>query len=634
MAAGKYNKIILFEYLGTGSLIRAFMYALLGYKVMYINSRPFLEKLCQRGNFEKIQKKGIEYDIEVESFRKAMDFAENIYDSRFNGCALIRIFKERLKNDAIEASYKVSLTEYLYNFFKTCLTVKNTYQKNNCGKMVFIPRYFSANARWVRSGGKSNGDWFEGCNVIVPVVGRIASHYYLFTEKLRWVLTFSLFPLWVFSRIKKVVLKDEIKEKYQAGFRIYKTDIGFHYKYRRIDYLLDGEKLNKENTLFCVETEISDEYKKGLEQRGYNFVYLRRMLDKVSLGFLKQVLIKDLFFFWTRCIFKFFSVPHFLVRTSVKNLYVYFFWKSFLRKYELNNYVVYNDFSEHHIIRNILLSEDGTKTFYYSHSCDYGDLFLPHGSQQDFRNHRYAHLYYDYFIVWAKSEILFKNQPNYIGEYVHIGCLWSEQAVSLSREKILQELGLADHSSFSREKKIIGVFDTDFGETVPLGFEDISLFIEGILGVLEEFPDTVVIFKEKYKRGHVTPRIVSYFEKLDAHPRCFLPGPQVESTEVISVSDLVISTCFTSTTIEALGARKKAIYFDAMERLRGTRYDTIPHFVAHGQDELKELTRRWLYDTTNEEFDNYLSGTIKPEMDIFADGKAITRFRELLTRRS
>ena len=101
---------------------------------------------------------------------------------------------------------------------------------------------------------------------------------------------------------------------------------------------------------------------------------------------------------------------------------------------------------------------------------------------------------------------------------------------------------------------------------------------------------------------------------------------------MIKVSDLVISECFTSPTVEALGARRKSIYFDASGKFRNSYYDKSPNLVAHNYNELKKIVNFWLYQITDKEFDGYLDTYIKKELNIFADGKAITRFRELLVK--
>jgi len=116
------------------------------------------------------------------------------------------------------------------------------------------------------------------------------------------------------------------------------------------------------------------------------------------------------------------------------------------------------------------------------------------------------------------------------------------------------------------------------------------------------------------------------------HPRCIFMGDlNPDPADTIAASDLSISACFTSTTVEALGAKKRAIYYDASGRFSGTYYDNFPHLVAHSYDELRELVHHWLYETSDQEFTFYLQTYVLGELDAFLDGGAITRLRKLLS---
>jgi polysaccharide biosynthesis PFTS motif protein len=113
-------------------------------------------------------------------------------------------------------------------------------------------------------------------------------------------------------------------------------------------------------------------------------------------------------------------------------------------------------------------------------------------------------------------------------------------------------------------KKIIGVFDTSFTETCPLGYRDMIQFVEGLLCLLDEIPDLGIIYKNKNSlqvlSEHV-PEILPYYKKLQDRPRCYFTDlEKTDPTECIVASALVISAPFTSSTIEALGAGTRALY--------------------------------------------------------------------------
>ena len=48
------------------------------------------------------------------------------------------------------------------------------------------------------------------------------------------------------------------------------------------------------------------------------------------------------------------------------------------------------------------------------------------------------------------------------------------------------------------------------------------------------------------------------------------------------------------------------------------------------EESRKRLIDYWLYEIKDEEFSEYIDKYVKKEIDEYADGQAITRFRELL----
>ena len=132
------------------------------------------------------------------------------------------------------------------------------------------------------------------------------------------------------------------------------------------------------------------------------------------------------------------------------------------------------------------------------------------------------------------------------------------------------------------------------------------------------------------------PYLTPTYEKLKNHERCIFfaryDKEGVSAPEVIAQSDLVISAAYTSTTAEALGARKRAIYYDVTGHCIGDKYyfNGFPNLVAHSYEELKKLIRYWMYEVTDAEFDDFLSTYAKDEIDPYLDGKALSRLRKLL----
>ena len=107
---------------------------------------------------------------------------------------------------------------------------------------------------------------------------------------------------------------------------------------------------------------------------------------------------------------------------------------------------------------------------------------------------------------------------------------------------------------------MIGVFDTTFGDQVILTSEDMVVFAQIILRHLNDFPDAEVIFKEKVCRDEMEdfPEVFESYDQLQRHERCLFVGRWAETSVVSAICDPSLSIRFTSPTVEALGARKRA----------------------------------------------------------------------------
>ncbi len=98
----------------------------------------------------------------------------------------------------------------------------------------------------------------------------------------------------------------------------------------------------------------------------------------------------------------------------------------------------------------------------------------------------------------------------------------------------------------------------------------------------------------------------------------------------MAVSDVVVTHCMSSPTTEALGARKKAFWYESGDKHRGLLYDKIPGLVIHGYSDLKEKIEYLLYKIPDDEYDEYLNKYTTDKIEYQHDGLALTRLRQLL----
>jgi len=639
----KKRKNLIFEHFTIFSFPLAFLAEGLGFRILYLNVPPRLSsvlwfaRLQKRWGINKAIEHELDYHTEIYCHYDAIQTVEDVYRVKFEKLRVITTFVARLNSEKMHLAYKKVLLETLHRFYRAKAALHKISQDLAEEYVVFIPNDSLTIQRWLESAGHGLNAPLIPANIHIPWWGWVYSKIIVLGRALKWIGGFFIFPIWVFCRIRTIQRSPQEKQHFQVGIRAYKTDIAFKFPYRSIDFLLDGKKITKENTLFCVETEISPEYWQELRQRSYHFVDLPNAPRSVSFDFFRRILIKDFLMFWFRCWRGIMLTPTFFIKVTLKNWMTYLAWMRFLESYSVRHLVVYNDFGEQHIIRNILLSRDKTQTWYYLHSRNSDDIFAPESERHRHVYVSFSYLYYDNFIRWSWNiENYYK--PHCIQRFLDLGCLWSEHVKSISQRPDFEKIRGDYRKKFKvQAKKMIAVFDTSFGfgTGYVLRLEDIILFTEDIWRLLDEFPDIQIIFKEKNIRDEVEvecPQILPLYEKLAGHQRCYFTGWFTDPSEINAVADLSITACFSSTTVEALGARKKAIYYDPNGFLKGTYYDKFPYLVAHSYEELKALVKYYLYEVSDKEFNRWVDQVIVDEIDAFADGQAITRLRDLLTK--
>ncbi|WP_164997913.1 polysaccharide biosynthesis PFTS motif protein [Methanolobus psychrotolerans] len=635
MTSKNNDKLVVFESLGFSSIPAFYLYTKRNYSIKYFTIDPRLErsmwfqKLLTKYHANKIKWDDFDLDFNMKSHDQALNNVEKVYCTILKDSKLIHQMASLFNSEKIQLVYKKDLVENLEIFYHRYLCVNEIAEATK--SITLISSDFTHFLKITGAELKPN--------VRIPLSSRVFNSAKSIVIKPFYLAALGFFPLWILGwKTRRIVLKRNPSKKYKNGFRVYGNDWGFLFKYRRVDFLLDEKSLTKDNSIFCVESKISDSYRKDLNSK-YDVADVRATLHEIDLGFIKDNLIKKII--PTTVLSFFFSVfkPVYTIKTTIGILYYYMTWTMFTKKYNLNNYVVYTHFEKYHVVRNIIFSQNNIKTWYYVHSTHHFDVFENPQKNDTMRHVIYSYMYYDNLVSWGrKSNDIFTRCINYFAKFQTVGCLWSEHARMITDNGVISDTSKYAFAKFkTKDLKIIGVFDTTFGDQVPLQKGDMVPFLEGILRFLERNPDVGVIFKQKKifeEMETLNPDnfdiYYKLYENLQSHERCYSTGRFGETCEVIAASDLVVSACFTSTTPEALGARKKAIFFDAADSFKGYYYDQFPKMVAHGFDDFESIVKYWLYEIGDIEFESYINTYVIPEIDAYADGKAITRFRELL----
>lgn len=613
----------------------------------FAKRKKWVKRLVKEGKLWEIPPVGY---VSNECYGTALDNVEKFYKYFTDNSILAREMVKMYEDETIELAYKKEITRNLSEFYYINSYLHHEEDKlGDNERILFIPHGYK---KYLRLANKVGAFYQSHKKIDIAHNLSILNSLYGFGDKVRaWLIQSGIIAFYSIKSIASRRGNGQVKE-YKYAIAVRNPDYQFKFKNRSVDFILDGNEINKDNTIFILlSPAITKDNLHEIKSKNLSVIdcssqfKLSHSLDKKEvIHILKRTLpyaVKNIFL----GLFENNIVLH--VNTTL--LHVFFQWSFILSKINIKHFITLNDEGIDHIGRNILLNKTGAKTWYYAHSGSFGYLIVPNGS--DIRNSRHwlwSFLYYDYYVSWNNEMIeYYKLHPQKINNYVSIGCIWSQSIAEIMEGKMPSQLEKEAFTNFERDQfKIASFFDGSYLPNSHSPLEDGVVFYQCILKLMEEFPNILVIVKEKKAQETVLKLYEDFggtgdvfyeqykpaLDELRKHPRCYVTGYKGDPSEIIAMSDLTITCAFSSSTVEALCARKKAIFFDPSNRWRATHYDKIPDFVAHNYEELKCLIQKWLYETSEEEYNDYLDTYVKGKIDPYLDGKAITRFRQLLGR--
>lgn len=563
-----------------------------------------------------------EYSLYRIAAFHAHENVDYIFDKYYAKNKSIQNMNELLDFSALGDMYKKELLTILEKIHLIQLKINYIIENNDCGDIYYAPSdYFIINSD-EKSVLHKNVKVIN-CNNNVRIYSK-----HLSNKLFNMVLLF--YPLYlVFRKIKWISNKKEFK-KFKVGITIDHPKKLFFMNYCNEDYFIDDDELPKENVLFIDESgNVNvDDYKRY----GYNYTRLLRDRETISTNLFFNKIIKCFMPIFFESIINSYREEIWTIVINRKILSDYIKWNIFVDNYKIYNHIkklLPDNISKVHI-----LSQNNVKTWLVFPDNSSNDYHLDWDETKENQT-LFSFMHYDNLVVHGKIiERFFKKHKNKIKNYIKTGVLYSQIIIELQNGKLQSPLSDLIKEKHFPDKKI-AIFDTTFADHGPVKIKDGIKFAEDILNLINDFPEFGFIFKAK-KPIELTPYSISIYEKIRDHDRCLFFSRfdefGISAAEVIAESDFVISAAYTSTAAEALGAKIKSIYYDVAGHELGDKYyfNRYPNFVAHNYEELKQLVKYWLYEITDAEFEDFLNTYVKDEIDPYLDGKAISRFRQLL----
>lgn len=646
------KKIIVFEEISNPFRLLIKWYLFRGFAIFYYRiSTSCKEKEWLRRFTEKklISRIDDEYGLLNTAIGYYPDLAyqniDKIFERFFKENKIVKLLIGLYKDERIYNVFKKSLLGYLQRFYYINFIIFKLSELFPEEKVYFVPTLKRKGYRTHILSAyeyhflsdlifKSQAFYFGPRGAVFPLWFNLVSKLYYLLRYIRIQLDIAGFILFSMAvSVRNLLIPRVPKKKYKFGVMIISPAHQFANKIRRVDFLIDGEKIKKKDVLFISSRRLSRHKHFYMQEQRLNFV--DALFYKINLRVLKVVLPIAILLILNavrnrRAIF--------LIESAILQLVCFGIWRSFTERYHLDNLISHCDFGPQSLARNIFLSKSGTKTWYYTDAINWGNFFISEYNRYNLPlyNHAIGFLIYDYFVSWSDELInYFRIHHQDIKKHINVGCFWASHIRQIREHKI--KSGVLDtlyRHGFRDEYKLISVFDSSYSDYTITTYEDGIVFVKGMFRLLEEFPNIFILFKEKKARVLIrkpSPEILIWLKRLQEHPRCYLPFWDMNTSEAIAFSDLTISFPFTSTTFEALSARKKGLYYDVSNKFRGTFYDGINGLVCHNYDELFKRTKELLFEVDEPTYNQYLDRHVKGKLEPYLDGNALVRFRELLT---
>lgn len=622
-------------------------------KILFIDMRAkvhkqeWVKKAMLKGKIQEISFGFERYVYGGYYFDLGLDNTEKFfYSLGINDNILLKVIKGLYKDDDIELLFKKTLYHnYLARFYYFNHIMGDFQLRYKEGKLAFVPSgYLTAK----KTDGCEIYDYLKfyrltkGLGAFYFDTGRV--------EFPRWAIWFS----WInaFRRRCKlffvilglvswnllILLRKLIKRckhesrSYAYGIMVLAHHRKFANKIQKVDFLIDNQVIKKEDALFISYFKFSPKNKEYMEDNKLNYIddadrYVSP--NEIILSFPIYLLLLSRFFresFW-------------ILDSALRSVYFFLRWHGIAREFKIRNLITEGDFSRQAVARNIILSQYGCKTYFYLDTVNYEIFFPKRASGNDFKFRHFAFINYDYSVS-ANDAIAgsFKASGFKVKNWLNLGYFWAEHLRLISEGKIPSDFKDKLSRQGCDNVKLVTVFDSGYDDNSLTTYDDGIKFLEGVLKLLDDLPYIFVVMKEKWPRSRherVSRRfadILGMYNKFDLHERCLaFKNSWENSSELMAFCDLVISFPFTSSTFEAISAGKKALYYDPVDKFRGSYYDEVPGLICHNYGELFARTKYLLSDsgdhTYREEIKKY-----KAKFDGHLDGLAITRFYRLLQR--
>ncbi|MBU2511638.1 polysaccharide biosynthesis PFTS motif protein [bacterium] len=584
----------------------------------------FINHYLENGRVNLISADSLEaFNISTIAADKAVETIESVFPVyKQKHASLIDYVSKILKNQEADSIFKLKLGERLAEFYSFNIMLKRVEAVLEVSSILLysqvnIAEYNTLNHLVISAGCTDSAHSRIRIKPRSVYKDKIINIY----SKLDITLKLAAQTIASFFSLFRIKSRRHLKQ-YKFGVTIIAPLRQLNSLQRGPDFIIDGQKITKEEVVFIPVTRLDEDQQKKLEKLGCDVEY----------SYMSKLYLSN---FWDWVVLLILVAKSGLqnnseeVKSSGVALSNYFKWLDGSKKIKISNLITHADFGRDAIARNIALKQVGTQTWYYNDSMNSGCNFQT--DTQLCRHPFWSYMNYDHLVTW--NDFLGDYLRSHPGSFanVHVtGCLWSSfvQDVELARESNpdLYTKGMKGHL-------IIGAFDSTFTFNSFTSYKEGIAFAEHLLQMVEQMDDLFILFKEKKNRSlhkSLDPvlgrKLEDLYNKMEGHSRIKMLSNETETSGIMAVCDAIISFPFTSTTYEFLSVARPAIWHDPCGLYYDTPFGRDECLTTHSFDELV----KWLKNV--ETWDISLNSRIYESEKLFPylDGKAVNRFRDLL----
>jgi hypothetical protein len=586
-----------------------------------------VEKLIKNGKVLLLRADEIKAkEIYLLSADKAVDVIELVYPKyRKKYGELFQYVSKTLESSVAENVFKINLCNRLAEFYSVNIMLHRIEQYLSLGPIMVYPDINVYSYLFIKSLLlESNQEFYEHPNIRFSVQARVTS--FLENMKQNLIITAKLCAQTLASGLFGSRHPSAEKKFFSYGITIM-GERQLWENQRGPDFIIDNEEILPGEVVYfpqMIFKKNQQEILGKLPGQVYHLPKVGRYFSHFPgwKGLLWHALKKNLLRNYEE-----------LSVASIAFFY-YFRWKRVLEYIEIKHLITHGDFGIGHVGRNIALNQAGVQTWYFTDSMNHA-VNLKEEKKCDMHHPFWAYLSYDHLVTWDDALAqYFKEHPGSFKETHVVGCLWSGHLQGKNQERKLRS---EPSLKIPQDYFVLAAFDTSYSRNGITSYAEGLAFAMHLLQLVDDYPDIYIILKEKKDRSttHFTsdpilgPKLLEIYNKMGSHPRIKIYSNQVDASELISISDMAVSFPFTSTTFEALSVNRPAIWHDPLGYYVNTLYGKVGGVTTHNYEALKAKILE-IKEMKSCQYQNPIPIN-SPLMDPFRDGKAIERFRKLLT---